>query len=535
MAAKDPSAFFRYLSTFQDLAGSRLAQFRATSNVASSLFLGLIIFLGYDKDLLTLVGAVLITICALVPAWMWVTGRAKGLPIYPAYSATFLWAFALPLVTEHPIIVLFPPTFHFVAAISVCACLLAGTAGWWICVRHRIPAPRTAWMLPMSRGSTLFWLFLVAALGFNILSFSGILSAGAEGYSVLRAVILGIASLAAFFFGYQHGIGTLNSFEKFAYIGLVAASCIVSVTGMLLAYAGTTCLTTIIGFTLGRGVLPWRAIVGIAAIFSFFHAGKADQREQYWGEVMWQTVSVQDYPVFFADWIGHSVDGISESLAAKDASSQDETKKASAWERTSLMHLFLYFQYSTGSQVPYLWGLTYSVIPELLIPRIFYGEKAKAHFGNNVLAVHYGIVENSAETQTSVGFGFVNEAYANFGLVGAIVIHGLIGVMFGWCARVSMSVPLMSYRFLWSVIVLGGATQNEATMGVLVSSTFQATLAFSAVGFFFMSRFPLRRAYQLLSEAMSRINATTRAEIAARNSRSRSRTARQAREEALAR
>ncbi len=95
------------------------------------------------------------------------------------------------------------------------------------------------------------------------------------------------------------------------------------------------------------------------------------------------------------------------------------------------MHLFLYIQYSTPDMVPFLNGESYSVIPQLLIPRIFLPGKVTSHFGNQLLALHYGISDNEEDVVTSVGFGLICEAFANFGYLGCVIVPILLGAAAG--------------------------------------------------------------------------------------------------------
>ena len=509
-ASPNPQVFIRHLAGFQELSEARLPQFRRYFWITVGGYTALLLALGSRLAIETLLASLIISAAALFPSWLWVTGRAKGLPIYPMFGLTALWAYAVPLVAEHPIVVLFPPSYQLIGGVSIAACLFAGALAWWSFVRRTVPPPPKARILPMRGGKMIFWAFMGGALVFSVVTYSGMLGTDLQGFTIIRGVVLGINSLAIFYFGFQHGTGVLSKLEIVAYVALLISTALVTFTGMLLVSGMSMMLSAIIGYVLGSGRVPWRTIAAGFILVSFFHLGKSEQREQYWGDVMWRPVALSEYPSFFGDWTQHSLTVLGDTLEDFGSTSQRKTEGEGSrglWERSSLMHLFLYFQYSTGTQIPYLWGLTYTVIPELLIPRIFHAEKARAHFGNNVLAVHYGIVENSEETVTSVGFGFINEGYANFGLPGAIGVTAILGALFGWVARMSMSVPLLSFRFLFAVIVLGGAFQVEYTAGVFFSSVFQSVMALAGVALVFMRPYPLRRARLLLSEMARRFAA----------------------------
>src|SRR5947209_20290509 len=52
----------------------------------------------FESDL----GGILIAIAALMPAYLWCSGKVRGVPIFPVYALTYLWTYALPLASNHP-------------------------------------------------------------------------------------------------------------------------------------------------------------------------------------------------------------------------------------------------------------------------------------------------------------------------------------------------------------------------------------------------------------------------------------------------
>src|SRR5438270_12654192 len=57
----------------------------------------------------SVIGAAIIATAALLPLGLWVTRKAKGLPLFPIFALTHLWTFGLPLLYAHPIFSLYPP------------------------------------------------------------------------------------------------------------------------------------------------------------------------------------------------------------------------------------------------------------------------------------------------------------------------------------------------------------------------------------------------------------------------------------------
>src|SRR5215470_16905379 len=109
----------RYLTTFSELVEASRSSFRRYFWIGSALYGILILSLGISLAVESLIGAFVISIAGLAPWYLWVRGTAKGLPIWPMFTLTALWAYALPLVTEHPLVLQFPPYYHLVGALTI--------------------------------------------------------------------------------------------------------------------------------------------------------------------------------------------------------------------------------------------------------------------------------------------------------------------------------------------------------------------------------------------------------------------------------
>ena len=79
------------------------------------------------------------------------------------------------------------------------------------------------------------------------------------------------------------------------------------------------------------------------------------------------------------------------------------------------MHMLLLVQRKTPSEVPFFNGKSYEFIPRLLLPRFVDDQKGGPHAANIMLTVNYGLQTMEQTQTTSIGWGLVPEAYANFG------------------------------------------------------------------------------------------------------------------------
>ena len=125
------------------------------------------------------------------------------------------------------------------------------------------------------------------------------------------------------------------------------------------------------------------------------------------------------------------------------------------------------------AQVPYLHGGTYRIIPGLLVPRLLDEQKARSHLGTYMLAIHYDLQTTEETLTTTIGFGLINEALANFGYPGCLALGGVLGLFYGCVARWSAGFPLLSLRSLLGILVLSVSFENEFSAGVYVTTLFQ--------------------------------------------------------------
>ena len=142
----------------------------------------------------------------------------------------------------------------------------------------------------------------------------------------------------------------------------------------------------------------------------------------------------------------------------------------------------------TGTEVPYLDGVSYEKIPSMLVPRIITKDKAVSHISNMILAVHYGLLTMENVWFTSIAFDLVIEAYANYGYGGVAVLAVFMGLFLGFVTLGTTGVPLFSFRFLLGILVLSAVVGSNNTMGVFVTTSWQGFLALVTMAYTIMKK-----------------------------------------------
>src|ERR1700750_2056183 len=100
-------------------------------------------------------------------------------------------------------------------------------------------------------------------------------------------------------------------------------------------------------------------------------------------------------------------------------------------ERTSLMHILCLIASYTPERQDYLYGSTYVHVLPQLVPRVFWPEKPRAHIATFEPIIYYGAAPGEDTNATTIAFGLVAEAYANFGIAGGV----MLGVFWGFVLK----------------------------------------------------------------------------------------------------
>jgi hypothetical protein len=147
--------------------------------------------------------------------------------------------------------------------------------------------------------------------------------------------------------------------------------------------------------------------------------------------------------------------------------------------------MLLRVQRMSPTEVPFLNGLSYAPIPRLLIPRFIDDQKGISHAGNILLSVNYGLQTIEDTRGTSIGWGLVPEAYANFGYIGVAGLAVALALFYGYFTNLTVGVPMTSLRFVLGLLLMGAATTAD-TMGVFVTTQFQGIAGVTLASFFLM-------------------------------------------------
>lgn len=433
-------------------------------------------------EVLSLFGFVCIVFAALLPVYLWCSGRVHGLPIFPIFAALFITSDALPLISNYYFVREYSPWAHFFAGITVAMVLLVATAVWANFTGTPGKAPKVIRAFDSKKSEPAFWVFMVMGVLSNLTapyltSYAGGVQTSAQGFA------LGMSALATFVLAYRMGSGEWENNKKIAFVFLLIANIIISSAGLLLIDSMTRFGLAIVGYVMRSRKIPFVPLALGLIMFSILHYGKGSMRDRHWLGEARVVVNVTQYAGWYVQWIGDSFTQIQKTISG---TSDEEVLVQSPMMRSSEIHLLLLVQDRTPQAVPYLYGSTYTLIPSLLVPRLLNPNKPQVHAGTTMLNLHYGIQTSEEAASTTIHIGLIAEAYANFGLLGCVGLGLFMGMLFGVITRLSTNVPITSARGLAAIVLLSVAITTQASMGVLISSLNQAMIAMLIVAWVFM-------------------------------------------------
>jgi hypothetical protein len=435
----------------------------------------------------SMVAAILITVSALLPSYWWCKGKARGLPILPVYSVLFIPTYVAPLIFHHHDVMKFTPSDHLAVSIKLSLALLISCAVWLIVLRRKLIIPRTLLQLDKKRTSSFFLVVIVLSTIFQILSSSGAsLHIPFSLYTLTRGIVLGLNTLGVFVLAYYWGEKSLSNHEKAIFGCCFLLYCMAHGLSLLIISIVCNTLLALVGYTIAARRLPVIPLLLALLLFSLLHIGKIKMREKYWVPRTSPNLSLYEYPQWYAEWISTGIKELIEPVNNSTSFTQYTTGKLSFINRASLLHISLLVQKKGGSEVPYLMGETYSVIPKSLVPRILWKNKVSPHQATSLLNIHYGLQSEKSSKEYSIGWGLFNESFANLGLLGIILLAVIQGAFIATVTRWSAYAPIFSLRALFAVVVISFAVQTEWTAAVYCSALFHATVALLVLAFVYM-------------------------------------------------
>ncbi len=447
------------------------------------LLAGGLVYLGFTANVETplhLIQGLAMFALAFVPSLQWARSGGSRFPVFEPILLLCANAYAVPLLNAREQLAAYAPD-------------VITRAGWTV-ILYEISAIVTYQTIRGRPGESRFWResiltprveglivygLVPATVYIYISTFTTWIPADLE--SLLRAVFFGLSILCTFVSAQRWGRGEMPGLGKAVLFVCVLAQIIFTGTGLILISAFSLIGIALLGYVSGGKRIPWVVIIVAFVSMAVLHTGKTRMRTKYW-ELDNPVPTFSELPAFYREWIQFGLD-----------TSEEDGKKTISHkliERTSLMHILCLVIDVTPSRQDYLYGRTYGYVLPQLIPRAFWPDKPRSHIATFDLSIYYGLQSEEDTNSTTIAFGLLTEAYANFGLAGAV----LLGVFWGWSLKklqlLSAVSPMFSLAGLLMILLTAWSFSAELTMAAWVSSLEQAVVVVLGVPMLYRALFP---------------------------------------------
>jgi hypothetical protein len=312
------------------------------------------------------------------------------------------------------------------------------------------------------------------------------------GFSVIRVIQEASKMASALVLGYAIGGRYITGIKQIYVIFAWCSLFTMALASLLLSSAAGMAIAIAAGLYLGSGRIPWKYILAMLAVVSFFNYSKAEMRKKHWGRGI-GTLQLHELPEYFQEWSLLTV----EKLFG-DAITTRKDKTQGLLERVSTLQMLLYVQRMVQShQYSTLNGATYEMIPQLLVPRILWPDKPRTHQGQVLLNTHFGRQRESETWRTYIAWGLIAESYGNFGsMLGPLALGLFLGAFLSGIEVWSGNFPLLSLRgAIAAAILLETLISYEMSAAVLVTSSAQLIIIIA------MAAVPLAGRHRLVRTA----------------------------------
>jgi hypothetical protein len=286
-----------------------------------------------------------------------------------------------------------------------------------------------------------------------------------ELFGTLRAIFFGIGTISLFIQARLWGENRLDLVGRCLVVANVIVQMAFTFHSLLLIRGLTILLIALLGYFSTARRLPWLVIACTLPIIAILHNGKYKMRDAYWSESA-RAPTLSTLPAFYTEWFQYG-------LAAQRGGS----RTALLFERASLLQIVCYVVDSVPARTPPLSGDTYWLIPPQVIPRFLWPSKPSPNDSVKLLSVRLGILTPEQAEHTSIAYGLIAEAMANFGLWGVAGMAVVLGWFLRWVGLGTAHKPTLSPAGLFRILCLAWCLSAETTLVVWLSSFYQACIA----------------------------------------------------------
>lgn len=435
------------------------------------------LFLSRDTDIF--LGYMAVILSAGLPSFLWLGRGAPGIPIMPVVALAYIPTYAFAAFSESDST--YSSAQFLDAQLTIAAFLATAslTAGFFGAARFQRAVRFNAYIelrdmsAKLAVGALLFGATFQIALMFGLLEWLG--SAAGSAHTIAGTV----TSIGCYFFGYAMATRAFRPAQLVLAIVLFAVVILMEIRTLYLYSALIDLVVVTAGYAITARRVPWLAL-GLGLIVAVvLSAAKSEMRERYWvrGTGIIQGVSLAQLPDFVLSWLEKGAENIGSGRTSDDQG---------FLRRASQLDMIMLVEDQSPRNIAFLDGATYANFPKMLVPRFIDPNKIISQENLSVLSVHYGLQTSEDKLTTTLSWGLVAEAYANFGFAGVVGAAIAFGILVGLLTSVTIGVSPISLGGLVGLASLVSLIPSIAyDFSYLLLDLLQALASVIALSLFF--------------------------------------------------
>jgi hypothetical protein len=393
-------------------------------------------------------------------------------PLGEVFCVLHLFYYVLPCLNDRPVSAVYSLSERTPALLALL--LFLGTfliVYDFIALKNRNSTPAMATLLRRHVAPGAIWGMFGLWLVWSIVLDTGLLPDTGSALNIFLALATACGILAVLYLSYQIGRREISKLQARLAMGGLAFGLILNLAAGYLNGPVQWMAAALLGFTLGRKRVPVVALLFCVALLTLLQLGKTEYRREYWGIRQSYVTHRVNVVESFSTWLGA---GWKNLWSQESAGSEQQ---AGLTERANLLPVLTTAMKVTPDEKQFLAGQTYEMLPQLMIPRIFWPGKPRGTAPTEAVGVYIGITTPEVTSYSSIAVGPIVEAWVNFGWTGMVMAGAFFGALFGFPVRITKTLIPNQIGWLIAAIFLISAANLEHTAPEMMCSLFTSLSA----------------------------------------------------------
>lgn len=410
-----------------------------------------------------------LAVLCVVPMFQWYRRGMSWIPLGESFVAMHLIYYVFPCLSGRQDWLVYAESQRVLVLLAVGVFLTAFLVTYKLFFASSSLFLNRAALLQREVGWGTIWAFFIVWLGWSLLLQSQLLPNPGRLFQAFRSITTAAGSVGVIFLFYQVGQRRCSPSQLFYVMGGFVIGLAANFASGFLNGAAQLLGAALLAFTLGRKQVPVRAVAFSVVLLAVLHLGKSDYRNAYWSGGANYSKQRIGLVAGYKTWFKAAWQNLQQG-------NEPGAEQHGMLERASLVNMLGNVMEATPARLPFLHGQTYLMLPELMVPRVFWPDKPRGTLPSETLGIYYGIQTVEGADFTGIAIGPLAEAWANFGWFGLVAAGSFLGMLFGLPATLTRTLDPKQIGWLLASIFLLYCTNLEHSIPETLCSLLTALL-----------------------------------------------------------